>query len=473
MSFVSTARTGTAVASHPSAKPSSSSDTHETSEQTQASGRLRDGLRHFWLDGVLGETSEIVWFQYFSVFALALDSSVALVGFLAAISSLISTAGISLGAFLAERTKHYRGIAIAGTVAARFAFLMMAVAPWLPTHEAVVVTLIGASLLKGLGSAIALPAWTAFAADAVPGTLRTRFFAFRNFGRQSAGFVLTPLAGLAVGEAAGLQGWQVAWLASFLIGVLAVYFFARVPVRSTNAPVASRAEGRDDGIRSLRPGSPLFLFVTSAFVFQVSVMLVGPFFAVYLVRDLGASPFWVGMTAAASPLSAAVTQAVVSRFFASVRTQTMLVASNIGIVAIPMAWLFVNEPWQVCLINLFGGGLWATSQLATFNLMMTISPQGRLPTFTAVHQGALAAAGFLGPLAGGLLIPALGFKVLLVTSAIGRFGATGLLLRLPGRRPAATKQAGQASKQEVRPPRRPRIVRPPAYGAGHSASIRV
>jgi MFS family permease len=418
--------------------------------------RFSAGRRDFWWEGVLGETSEIVWFQYFSVYALALGSSVGLVGFLVAISSLVSTIGSSLGAMLAEKTRQYRWIVMTASAGARLAFLLMAIAPWLPDQNAVIGTLVLASLLKGFGTSFALPSWTAFAAAAVSPEDRTRFFAFRNFGRQTVGFILTPLAGLFIGEAAGMQGWQVAWFGSFVIGLIAVYFFARVPAVTSGATVLERPVQAAGGRRSLRPGSVLFSFVVSAFVFQISVMLVGPFFAVYLLRELDATPFWVGMTAAASPLSAALIQAVLSRLALDIKSKPMLIGSNLGIVTIPLAWLFVSEPWHVCAINLVGGGLWATSMLATFNLLLVLSPEGRLPTFAAVHQGVLSAASFLGPLLGGFLIPVLGFKVLLVISAAGRLLSTSLLVGMAAE-PAEACGAIAAST-----PRKPRIVQSPA-----------
>src|SRR5947209_6426435 len=44
-------------------------------------------MRSFWWDGVFGESSEVVWFQYFTVFALTFGAGASTIGLLASLSS--------------------------------------------------------------------------------------------------------------------------------------------------------------------------------------------------------------------------------------------------------------------------------------------------------------------------------------------------------------------------------------------------
>jgi DHA1 family multidrug resistance protein-like MFS transporter len=89
----------------------------------------------------------------------------------------------------------------------------------------------------------------------------------------------------------------------------------------------------------------------------------------------------------------------------------------------------VTEPWQVIFINLLAGVLWAANLLATLNLVLQLAPPGRRPTYSALQQAGVFFASFLGPLLGGFLIPAAGFKVVFLISGAGRWLATLLLWR--------------------------------------------
>jgi MFS family permease len=167
-------------------------------------------------------------------------------------------------------------------------------------------------------------------------------------------------------------------------------------------------------------------------LFQLAVAVAGPFFTIYLVQHLGASPFWVGLTAAASPLSATLCQPLIGRLADRYDPFRIVVISNLIIPLIPVAWVFVTDPWQVVFINLGGGALWAASQLASFKLLLELAPEDRLARLSAFNQGGMFLAGFLGPLIGAALIPQIGLPAVFVLSAAGRWLATGALWALNG-----------------------------------------
>jgi MFS family permease len=257
---------------------------------------------------------------------------------------------------------------------------------------------------------------------------------------------LTPLVGLALGSLEGAGGWQLMWTGSLLLGLVASAFLLRMPTRSSKRFESNvkAVKGGAPTASSLRHGLAdvtLRRFVATSGLFQFSVMLAGPFFAVYLVQQLGASPVWIGLTAAASPLSAALSQAFVGRLADSIGPRRLLVAGNAVIMLTPLMWLLAAEPWHVVVINLIGGSAWQASLAASFNLLVEIAPPSRLPSYTAFHQTGQFAVTFAGPLAGGFLIGVSGFDAVFLLSAIGRLVATGLQVALVLEEPAPRPKA--------------------------------
>jgi DHA1 family multidrug resistance protein-like MFS transporter len=390
-------------------------------------------MRRFWWEGVFGESSEVVWFQYLTLYLLFLGAGPGLIGAVTSIISLASALSTVAGAAIAERTGKHKSIVVISNGASRAVFLVMAVLPWAGGATATVGVLIAACVLRGVLSSFCLPAWNAMAADAIPQETRGRYFAFRNFGKQGTSMALTPVVGLLLSVMTGAGGWQLLWLASAGLGVIATVFLVRMPAMASGRehraapPMKSEASG---SVREILRHPYLMRLVGTTSLFQLSVMVAGPFFSVYLVQHMHASAFWVGIVATASPLTAMLCQPFLGRLADRTNPAMLLVAANALIILTPLFWVVSTAPWHVVLINLIGGAAWQANQLATFNSILENAPSSRLPSFAAAHQMGMFAVTFVGPLAGGLVIGVAGFRFLFLLSAVGRLVATLLQYRL-------------------------------------------
>jgi MFS family permease len=418
-------------------------------------------MRAFWWDGVLSEASEVVWFQYLSVYLLFLGASAGLIGVIASLTSLASAVSTVPGAAVAESTGRHKSIVLVSTTAGRAVFLVLAVMPWLGNPTITMAVLVAACLLRGGLSSFAAPAWNAVAAEAVPPHVRGRYFAFRNWGKQGTMMLLTPVVGQVLAVAGGASGWQLLWLTSAGIGLGASLCFMRMPPPSkrrveevASAPLAPTKPS----MRQVLQDVDLLRFVGTTSLFQLSVMIAGPFFTVYLVQDMGASPFWIGMVATASPLTAMLCQPILGPIADRLRPEKLLVYANTIIVLTPVAWLFATDPWHIVAVNLVGGAAWQANQLGSFNFLLAIAPERRLPSYSAAHQLGLFAVTFIGPITGGLIIGIAGFPTLFVLSAAGRALATVLqqllLLRVKPPTVQATASIPNTSSLHELPPGR-------------------
>ena len=389
-------------------------------------------MRNLWWDGFFAECADVIWLQYFSLYAVALGASIGVVGVLAAISNLVAALALWPGAVLAERTRRYKFLVLAtGGGPGRAAFLTLAVVPWIATGNKALIALAVATIARSLLGNLAMPAWGAFAAEFVPEGMRGRYFSSRNFARQVAGLASAPIVGFIIYRLGGLSGWQVAWLLSFVLASISSAFYFRIPGEShfgVTAPAPEPARTRQPSV-ILRDRNLLWLVATTGF-FQLSVMIAGPFFSIYLVERLGASTAWVGISYAFMPLAGIISQPILGRLNDRYGPKWLLVVSGLLLPIAPWLWMAATEPWHIIFINIIAGVMWAANLLATFNVVLQIAPADKRPTYTGWQQAGIFFASFLGPLIGGFLIAAIGFKLVFFLSGAGRFVATLVLWRM-------------------------------------------
>ncbi len=416
--------------------PSLSAPVGLAGEATTSPAQER-AMRNLWWDGFFAECADVIWLQYFSLYAVALGAHIGVVGVLAAISNLVAALALWPGAVLAEQTRRYKFLVLVTAGGpGRLAFLSLAVLPWIATGNAALTVLAVATVARSLLGNLAMPAWSAFAAEFVPEGLRGRYFSSRNFARQVADFATAPIVGFIIYRLGGLSGWQVAWLLSFLLASVSSAFYFRIPAESHFGVTAAEPEPTPTRQPSvvLRDRNLLWLVGTTG-LFQLSVMIAGPFFSIYLVRHLGASTMWVGITYAFMPLAGIISQPILGRLNDRYGPKWLLVVSGLLLPVAPWLWMAASEPWHVIFINIIAGVMWAANLLATFNVVLQIAPPEKRPSYTGWQQAGIFFASFLGPLIGGFLIAAIGFKLVFFCSGAGRFLATLVLWRMVSDKP--------------------------------------
>ena len=96
----------------------------------------------------------------------------------------------------------------------------------------------------------------------------------------------------------------------------------------------------------------------------------------------------------------------------------------------PLLWRLASSPWQTVLISLPTGFLWTGYNLASFNILLEMSPPEDREAGVAVYQTFVAVSAVIGPLLGGWLVPRIGYGALFAVSAAGRLAATLLFVTL-------------------------------------------
>jgi MFS family permease len=179
------------------------------------------------------------------------------------------------------------------------------------------------------------------------------------------------------------------------------------------------------------------MYLVSAVVWNIALQAAGPFFNVYLVKNLDASTAWVGVLSAIPAFTGLFGAMVFGRYMDTRGTRWVMVASGLLIPVVPLAWVFVTAPWQVIFINATAGALWAGYHLATTNLVMIMSAPEKRARYAAAFQTVTWAAQFVAPMLGGALIGLAGFHAVFLLSAGGRLISTLMMMRYVRETPAA------------------------------------
>jgi MFS family permease len=171
------------------------------------------------------------------------------------------------------------------------------------------------------------------------------------------------------------------------------------------------------------------LYLVSIAIWNVALTAAGPFFNVYLVRNLHASTAMVGFLSALPALTGLAGVVYFGRMMDQRGTKWVMAVNAVLIPLLPAAWMIITAAWQVIFINSFGGLVWAGYNLALLNMVMVMAPPEKRARYSAAFQTVTFASSFAGPMLGGFVIDAMGFKAVFLLSAIGRLASSAILLR--------------------------------------------
>lgn len=391
-------------------------------------------LRWFWLDGLFANISLSFYAGFVGVFALAYGATNVQIGQLTGLASLVGLVALFPGAqaikLMGGRRKTL--VVVFGGLLGRLLLLAWFAVPWLvhdPGTAIAIIIAVNAALT--FCNNFANPAWTAIVADLVPPGSRGRVFSHRNFAANLPALLVVPLAGslILMGSSPDrpLAGYQLIFAAAFISGLLATYCFAQI---DDPAPPSQTRQMLPlwDAARLIAAAPGFVSLVISTLIWNLGVQLVAPLLNIYLVNSLGATAAMVGWVAAASSLTALLTQAWVGRWVD--RRGNIWVQGFLSVIIpwIPIAWMAATAAWQVIIINAVAGVLWTGYNLANFNLLLDLAPAEARAEANALFQLVITGSATLAPIAGGWLADTVGYHPTFILSALLRLvGAAAFL----------------------------------------------
>ena len=375
----------------------------------EAAARLRTSLQHSQKDSFTSSLMTGAFDQYVNAFAVFLGATAVQIGWLTALPQLIGALAQLLAVWLGQWWHRHRLIVVnAGIQTATLFLIMLLVWPgWSDPYS----VLLPALVVFHLCANLILPHWRAWMGQLVPDAIRGRFFSLRTRIAMLTSLLTFLVGGLVL---SGAERVGVTWLGFGLLFLVAVVGRGLSTWHLANMhddhSLPTHAERRSLlkmfwhllGLLSDRPFRRFVLFMAGL---QCFVALSGPFFAVYMLRDLGFTYLQFTLSTGSSIFA----QFLMLKFWGRVcdrkGNRYVMALGGALIPLLPMLWLFSDRFVYILLIQMLGGLAWSGFTLASSNYLYDQRPRDvHFASYAAMGAALGAVAVCVGALAGGYLI---------------------------------------------------------------------
>jgi MFS family permease len=371
--------------------------------------------------------------SYISPYALALNANNAQIGFLSSFASLLSPISQIYGSKLMERVSRKRMIVIS---------VFMHAFMWLPiiflslffwknmfTANLPVILIIFYSLFAIFGS-VAGPAWFSLMGDLVPEKIRGKYFSKRNKIAEAIALLSMLVASFALDyfktKGIVLMGFSIIFLAACIARLISALL-----LRKHYYPRLKLEKGYYFSIFQFlkkAPSNNYGRFVIFVALMHFTVNISGPFFSVYMLKDLGFSYTEFMLTSVVTSIVVMLFLPLVGKFSDKFGNRELLRFGSAILPVIPILWMLSPSHLYIILVPQIISGIgWAAFNFAVSNFVYdSVTPQRR--AICVAYLNVVAGIGvFFGATIGGLLAQYLNISFmnillfLFLISAISRF----------------------------------------------------
>ena len=339
---------------------SDTSSTHNPKGEQSRRYGIRDGACQAIMQGG-GE-------QYLSAFALLLHATPFQVGLLSALPQLVGTWTQLLSVKAMNRIPHRKTIMLTGAAGQALSWLPLLVLPLLsPTYGPWILIACTVAYF-GMGH-FAVPAWNSLITDLVSPNERGAYFARRSKVMTVLSFSALCAAGLILHGAESHErawvGFALIFLAASTARLLSTRYLSRMD--ESAAPATREAEFRLLEFLRHERSVNYKRFLWFSGLMHVCVLISGPYFVIYLLRDLQFSYWMYASWLAAGVLGQFLTLKPWGRISDRFGNKKLLVATGLIVPFLPMLYLVNTSFTYLLCVNFLGGMIWAGLALGLQN----------------------------------------------------------------------------------------------------------
>ncbi len=372
---------------------------------------LRRARRGLLVDGVCSSSmATLQGGPFLAAFALALGASNYEVGLLATIGFLSQFAQLG-GLFLVQKYPRRRGIVFLAAGASRLLWVFILLIPLLFLNRGVTF-LMQWLFVAALAGAVAGPAWNSLIRDIVPSATMGRLFSTRMALGTTFALSLTLMGGYFVDYWKAWFPDQALLAYTILFGVGLLFGLAGlVAIRRLPEPQMAVQDGHriatllTDPVKD-RNFQGLLKYIG---FWNFAINLAGPFFIVYLLERIGLPLRMVTMLVVTSQVTNLVFLRIWGRLADRYSNKSVLRVSGPLFLLAILLWTFTTLPDRHMLtlpllfaIHVLSGMSAAGVSLATANIALKLSPQGKAHSYMTIYGLAGAVTGAIAPMLGGM-----------------------------------------------------------------------
>lgn len=387
-------------------------DVHPLSDVVvKAAGRsvwLRRTLGLSQKEAVASATMTATGDNFFNAFAIYLQASAMQMGWLTAIPQLFGALSQILSAWLGNYLPRKPLVVITAICQALVVSALAALAVWHPQSS--VNWLIALAVLYFACTNFIQPQWRAWMGSLVPQRRRGAFFAARTRLTMMASLIVFAGGGVLLNFSASLSVVWVGFALLFSLAAIGRALSARLLHLMHDPdprPHPERRNGFRQSMRQLYSSLHDKTFRDYSFFvagMQGVVAISAPFFAVYMLSDLGFSYLQYSLNAIASIVTQFLTLGFWGRFTDKYGNRIVMQFCCFTIPLIPVLWMLSPDFYYLLAVQMVSGFVWSAFSLSTANYLYDIRPHRSDFAVYAATQSALGAlAVFSGAIGGGLI----------------------------------------------------------------------
>ncbi len=355
-------------------------------------------------DGVAWSVMSGTGDEYLSPFAIHLGASNLEIGMLGSLPGLVASLAQLKTPGLVEKTGSRKSVIKQGVFLHALMWLPIILLPFIFKNLVGLALIIFVSLRAMFGG-IAGPAWSSLMGDLVSEKERGRYFGFRNKLVLVIFLLATLLAGLFLNifpKEAVLYGFIVLFLVAMLFRFISLHYLNKM-----YEPRMVIDKKRDFSffafIKKARyTNFGRFSIYLAALLLATSI--AGPFFTVFMLRDLKFSYLQYAIIHISPPLVSFLIYKKVGKLIDSFGAVRLMKMSGLFIPFVPIFWLFSTNFFYLIIVELFSGFVWTIFNLCTFTFVYDAVRTPQVRTFCISYNNVLSGvAVFIGTGIGGLL----------------------------------------------------------------------
>lgn len=354
--------------------------------------------------------------SYITPFAVEIGASNLQIGLMSSLVNLAGPIAQLFGSRLPEKFSRKKIVFISVLLQAFTWFLFISIG-WLDLRLGKLAylapLLIGVYIFYVCCGSLGGPAWFSLLGDAVPEAKRAKYFSRRNKINGLFSVVAAIIASVWLFYAASsgflVAGFMALFGVAFLARLVSAYYFSRHYV----APIVLDNNywfSFWDFLAKI-PSGNFNRFAAYVATMNLVMAIAGPFFALYLWKDLALNPIWFAVVSTSAGIFSALSMTLWGRFADKYGNRELLRVGSLLLALMPFLWLVSPNPLYLIFVAQLVSGLGS----AAFNLSASnfiydsVSPQRR--AICVAYYNLLNGGGiFVGSLIGGLLAQFLQLK---------------------------------------------------------------
>ena len=386
---------------------------------------VKKSLKYSIYDGAAFAVMDGLTASFLTPFAVALNASVNLIAALTYVPQLIGAFVQLFAAKIVELLKDRRKILVVSSFMHAILWIPLLLIPYAtPSQKYLLVVYVS---LQAIFVQLMQPVGNSLIGDIVPKYERGRFFGLRNRVVGASSFIAALAAGLILNYFSPKNpflGFTILFAIAFIARVLSGVFKGMM-----HNPMPDLAHEEKfslfDFVKRMEKTN-YGHFVIYITLFKFAVYIASPFFAVYMLKNLGFTYLQFTIIIAAELVASFIAMGIWGRLIDERGTKFVLYICGMLTPLIPFLWLFSRNFYYLVLVEVFAGLSWAGFNLSSSNFIFdAVKPENRVRCI-AYYKFFEGIAIVLGAALGGFLIEHLP-KWIFVSSILFAFLISGIL----------------------------------------------